>query len=77
VVLYHPMPLARSLEGTRSVARTEGYRRLHALLEPASHAVNVKRVARLYVEERLMVLRCLGYQLECSVAFVEIALRNS
>jgi putative transposase len=34
-----------------------GYRRLHALLERRGHEVNVKRVYRLYVEERLMVRR--------------------
>ena len=34
-----------------------GYRRLHALLCRRGHEVNVKRVYRLYVEERLMVRR--------------------
>ena len=34
-----------------------GYRRLHVLLERRGHEVNVKRVYRLYVEERLMVRR--------------------
>jgi putative transposase len=34
-----------------------GYRRLHALLRRRGHEVNVKRVYRLYVEERLMVRR--------------------
>ncbi len=34
-----------------------GYRRLHVLLCRRGHAVNVKRVYRLYVEERLMVRR--------------------
>ena len=34
-----------------------GYRRLHALLSRRGHEVNVKRVYRLYVEERLMVRR--------------------
>ena len=34
-----------------------GYRRLHALLSLRGHEVNVKRVYRLYVEERLMVRR--------------------
>jgi putative transposase len=34
-----------------------GYRRLHALLERRGEPVNVKRVYRLYVEERLMVRR--------------------
>jgi HTH-like domain len=34
-----------------------GYRRLHALLSRRGHKVNVKRVYRLYVEERLMVRR--------------------
>ena len=32
-----------------------GYRRLHAVLERRGHAVNVKRVYRLYVEEGLAV----------------------
>jgi putative transposase len=34
-----------------------GYRRLHALLRRRGYEVNVKRVYRLYVEERLMVRR--------------------
>ncbi len=34
-----------------------GYRRLHALLSRRGHEVNLKRVYRLYVEERLMVRR--------------------
>jgi len=34
-----------------------GYRRLHALLSRRGQEVNVKRVYRLYVEERLMVRR--------------------
>jgi putative transposase len=34
-----------------------GYRRLHALLSRRRHEVNVKRVYRLYLEERLMVRR--------------------
>jgi putative transposase len=34
-----------------------GYRRLHVLLERRGHAVNVKRVYRLYVEEGLSVRR--------------------
>jgi putative transposase len=34
-----------------------GYRRLHALLSRRGHEVNVKRVYRLYVEERLMARR--------------------
>ncbi len=34
-----------------------GYRRLHALLSRRGHEVNVKRIYRLYVEERLMVRR--------------------
>jgi putative transposase len=34
-----------------------GYRRLHALLSRRGHEVNVKRVYRLYVEERLIVRR--------------------
>ena len=34
-----------------------GYRRLHALLSRRGYEVNVKRVYRLYVEERLMVRR--------------------
>jgi len=34
-----------------------GYRRLHALLSRRGYEVNVKRVDRLYVEERLMVRR--------------------
>lgn len=34
-----------------------GYRRLHVLLERRGHAVNVKRIYRLYVEEGLSVRR--------------------
>ncbi len=34
-----------------------GYRRLHALLSRRGHEVNVKRVYRLYLEERLAVRR--------------------
>jgi putative transposase len=34
-----------------------GYRRLHALLSRRGYEINVKRVYRLYVEERLMVRR--------------------
>ena len=34
-----------------------GYRRLHALLSRRGHEVNVKRVYKLYVEEKLMVRR--------------------
>ena len=34
-----------------------GYRRLHALLNRRGHEVNVKRVYRLYLEERLSVRR--------------------
>jgi putative transposase len=34
-----------------------GYRRLHALLQRRGHEVNVKRVYRLYLEERLAVRR--------------------
>jgi putative transposase len=35
----------------------DGYRRLHALLDRRGHAVNVKRVYRLYLEEGLSVRR--------------------
>ena len=34
-----------------------GYRRLHALLSRRGHEVNVKRVYKLYLEEKLMVRR--------------------
>lgn len=34
-----------------------GYRRLHVLLQRRGHAVNVKRVYRLYLEEGLSVRR--------------------
>ena len=37
-----------------------GYRRLHALLSRRGQEVNVKRVYRLYVEEKLMVRRKKG-----------------
>jgi len=59
---YEPRPdrNAALREALMTLARQKpryGYRRLHALLSRRGHEVNVKRVYRLYVEERLMVRR--------------------
>jgi putative transposase len=44
-------------EGLAQERRRFGYRRLHVLLRREGHAVNHKRLFRLYREERLMVRR--------------------
>ena len=59
---YEPRPdrNAALREALMTLARQKpryGYRRLHALLSRRGYEVNVKRVYRLYVEERLMVRR--------------------
>ncbi|AXC10298.1 Mobile element protein [Acidisarcina polymorpha] len=59
---YEPRPdrNAALREALVKLARQKpryGYRRLHAVLSRCGHEVNVKRVYRLYVEERLMVRR--------------------
>ena len=59
---YKPRPdrNAELREALVKLARQKpryGYRRLHALLSRRGHEVNVKRIYRLYVEERLMVRR--------------------
>jgi putative transposase len=59
---YEPRPdrNAELREALVKLARQKpryGYRRLHAMLNRRGHEVNVKRVYRLYVEERLMVRR--------------------
>jgi len=59
---YEPRPDRNSglREALVQLARQKpryGYRRLHALLSRRGYEVNVKRVYRLYVEERLMVRR--------------------
>jgi putative transposase len=59
---YEPRPdrNAELREDLVKLARQKpryGYRRLHALLSRRGYEVNVKRVYRLYVEERLMVRR--------------------
>ena len=59
---YEPRPdrNAELREALVKLARQKpryGYRRLHAVLSRRGHEVNVKRVYRLYVEERLMVRR--------------------
>ena len=59
---YEPRPdrNAELREALTALARQKpryGYRRLHALLRRRGQEVNVKRVYRLYVEERLMVRR--------------------
>src|SRR5271168_902373 len=59
---YEPRPdrNAELREALIKLARQKpryGYRRLHAVLSRRGHEVNVKRVYRLYVEERLMVRR--------------------
>ncbi len=46
---------ARWLKALAQERRRFGYRRLHVLLRREGHAVNKKRVQRLYREERLMV----------------------
>ena len=59
---YEPRPdrNAELREALVKLARQKpryGYRRLHAVLSRRGHEVNVKRLYRLYVEERLMVRR--------------------
>ena len=59
---YEPRPdrNAQLREALVKLARQKpryGYRRLHAVLSRCGHEMNVKRVYRLYVEERLMVRR--------------------
>ena len=59
---YEPRPdrNAELREALVKLARQKpqyGYRRLHAVLSGRGHEVNVKRVYRLYVEERRMVRR--------------------
>ncbi len=59
---YEPRPDrdAELREALVKLARQKpryGYRRLHAVLSRRGHEANVKRVYRLYVEERLMVRR--------------------
>ena len=49
--------LRERLKGLAQERRRFGYRRLHVLLRREGHAVNKKRVQRLYREERLMVRR--------------------
>jgi putative transposase len=50
-------PLRERLKALAHERRRFGYRRLHVLLRREGHAVNKKRVQRLYREERLMVRR--------------------
>ena len=47
--------LRERLKALAQERRRFGYRRLHVLLRREGHAVNKKRVQRLYREERLMV----------------------
>ena len=49
--------LRERLKALAQERRRFGYRRLHALLRREGHAVNKKRVQRLYRQERLMVRR--------------------
>ena len=49
--------LRERLKALAQERRRFGYRRLHVLLQREGHAVNRKRVQRLYREERLMVRR--------------------
>jgi len=49
--------LRERLKALAQVRRRFGYRRLHVLLRREGHAVNRKRVQRLYREERLTVRR--------------------
>ena len=50
-------PLRERLKALALERRRFGYRRLHVLLRREGHAVNRKRVQRLYREEKLMVRR--------------------
>ena len=50
-------PLRARLKALAQERRRFGYRRLHVLLRREGHAINRKRVQRLYREERLMVRR--------------------
>ena len=50
-------PLRARLKALAAERRRFGYRRLHVLLRREGHAVNRKRVQRLYREERLSVRR--------------------
>jgi putative transposase len=50
-------PLRERLKALAAERRRFGYRRLHVLLRREGHAVNRKRVQRLYREERLTVRR--------------------
>ncbi len=50
-------PLRERLKALAQERRRFGYRRLHVLLRREGHAVNRKRVQRLYREERLTVRR--------------------
>jgi len=52
--------LRERLKALAQERRRFGYRRLHVLLRREGHAVNRKRVQRLYREERLTVRRRLG-----------------
>src|SRR4029079_13505350 len=49
--------LRERLKALAQERRRFGYRRLHVLLRREGHAVNRKRVQRLYCEERLTVRR--------------------
>ena len=51
------VPLRERLKALAQERRRFGYRRLHVLLRREGHAVNRKRVQRLYREERLTVRR--------------------
>nr|P17983.1 RecName: Full=Insertion element ISR1 uncharacterized 11 kDa protein A1 [Rhizobium sp.]CAA29831.1 unnamed protein product [Rhizobium sp.] len=48
---------ARPAEGPGQERRRFGYRRLHVLLRREGHAVNRKRVQRIYRDEQLTVRR--------------------
>ncbi len=50
-------PLRERLKALAGERRRFGYRRLHVLLRREGHAVNKKRVQRLYREEKLTVRR--------------------
>src|SRR5271155_3307035 len=54
--------LRERLKALAQERRRFGYRRLHVLLRREGHAVNKKRVQRIYREERLMVRRRGGRQ---------------
>ena len=56
-VVILTLPLLQGMKALAQERRRFGYRRLHVLLRREGHAVNRKRVQRIYREERLTVRR--------------------